>query len=160
MSLTIRKKMLIRTHLAIAVFFILLFLPSVSSKIIFSAVVLAATFLPDLDSAFSTIGKFKVSRVMQLFIKHRGFLHSFTLCIIVSIILAFFLPVLSLGFFLGYSLHLLEDSFSINGIRFFWPLKKTSSGWLRTGSLFETNLFIIFILVDLIVFMIMMKRVF
>ena len=113
--------MLIRTHVAIAVFFLLLFLPSVSNKIVFSAMVLAATFLPDLDSAFSTIGKFKVSKIMQLFIKHRGILHSFTFCVVVSIAIAFFIPVVALGFFLGYSLHLLGDSFSIDGVRFFGP---------------------------------------
>jgi len=149
--------MMLRTHLAINILFILLFLPHVTSYYIFLPVALIATLLPDLDTGFSTIGKMKGSRIIQFFVRHRGLFHSFTLCIIISVIFAAFIPLLALPFFLGYSLHLLADSYTFEGIKPFWPLKKSSSWLLRTGSFAETSLFIFFLIADLFVFVLVIK---
>ena len=141
--------MLIRTHLALSVLAIFLFLPHVSSKFLFIIVCLVATFIPDIDSGFSTLGKRGVFRVLQVFTKHRGFIHSFTFCLLISLILAVFWPVASLGFFLGYGLHLFSDSFTREGITPFWPYNKTSSWRLKTGGRIETSIFVFLLLADL-----------
>lgn len=147
--------MLLRTHLALAVFVILLFVEHVNDQLVFIFVALIATALPDIDSGFSTVGKMKGFRFLQFFVRHRGLIHSFTFCIIVSLILAVFWPIVSLAFFLGYALHIFVDSFTIEGVAPFWPYKKKSSWRLRTGSIVETTLFLILIFFDiaLVIFM-------
>ena len=155
--------MLLRTHLAIVIMALLLFLPHIdgaSAKIIFIFITLIATMLPDIDTGFSTIGKFRGFRFLQFFVRHRGIIHSFSFAIAVSIILAIFWPMASLGFFLGYGIHLLVDSFTIDGIQPFWPYKKTSSWRLKTGSLIETTLFITFILIDIALLILLLVGVF
>lgn len=142
--------MLLRTHLALIVFAIVLFVGHVNNKLLFIFVALIATMLPDIDCAFSTLGKHKGLRIFQFFVKHRGLIHSFTFCIIVSFILAFFFPTASFGFFLGYGLHLFVDSFTVEGIIPFWPYLKKSNWRVRTGGLIESSLFLIFVLVDII----------
>lgn len=143
--------MLGRTHVAITIAFILLFLPHIAAnKIIFVCVALLATLLPDIDNDASTLGKHKIFRFLQFFVKHRGFLHSLTFCILVSLAFAFFLPLFALAFFLGYSLHLFADSFTEQGITPFWPWKRVSQWHFRTGSHAETTLFIILVAVDII----------
>lgn len=140
--------MLIRTHLAIAVFVILLFVLHVNNPLVFVVVTLIATMLPDVDSAFSTLGKGKHWRILQFFAEHRGPIHSFTFCIIIAIVLSFFFPTLAFGFFLGYGTHLFVDSFTKEGIVAFWPYDKKSNGPLKTGGVLESSVFLIFLLVD------------
>jgi membrane-bound metal-dependent hydrolase YbcI (DUF457 family) len=53
-------------------------------------------------------------------------------------------PILGLSFFVGYSIHLFIDSFTPEGIAFFWPYKKRSCWRIRTGSLIERSLFFFF----------------
>ncbi len=142
--------MLIRTHLAIAAFFIILFFNHVNSKIVFVVMVIAATFLPDIDCAASTLGQHKIFRFLQFFVKHRGMIHSFSMAFLISLILAVVWPVASLGFFLGYGIHLFGDSFTKEGIQPFWPYSKKSYGFITTGGRMEITVFVIFIIVDLL----------
>jgi len=141
--------MLKRTHLAIAVFVILLFIPHVNNKLVFTFVALIATLLPDIDLSDSTVGKRKGFRLLQFFVEHRGPIHSLTLCIIISIILSFFFPTLAFAFFLGYSVHLLSDSFTKDGIMPFWPYDKKVSWRLKTGEVIESSVFLVFLIVDI-----------
>ncbi len=140
--------MLIKTHLAITIFFILLFIPAVENKVVFSAVALIATFLPDMDSRFSSIGKKPIVRILNFFTKHRGMIHTFTFLISLTVILVLIFPVAAFGFFLGYGLHLLADSFTIQGIIPFYPLKKKSAGKIKTGSMLERGIFVGLIIAD------------
>lgn len=140
--------MLVKTHFAIGLFTALLFLPHVANKAVFLAVVLLVSLIPDVDSGFSTLGRNILFRPIQLFTKHRGFFHSFTLCFGVSFLLAWFLPVLALPFFLGYASHLAADSFTVDGIRPLWPSKKVIQGGVRVGGVTERTIFIIFLLID------------
>lgn len=144
--------MLIRTHLAITVLAILLFIPHISAKILFVIVALATTFLPDIDNAFSTLGQHKIFRFLQFFTKHRGLLHSFTFCIIVSVLFALFIPSITFAFFLAYALHLFADSFTIIGIVPFWPLKGKSAWKVKTGGRIEVTIFVFFVVLDFLVF--------
>jgi len=144
--------MMLRTHLAITLFAIFLFLPHVTNEFVFILIALISTALPDIDTGFSTVGEMKGSRIFQLLVKHRGIFHSFTFCVLIALILSFFFPILALPFFVGYSLHLFADSFTKEGIKPFWPSKKVSSWKLRTGSYTETGLFVIFLVADLLIF--------
>lgn len=53
--------------------------------------------------------------------------------LVITLFFALFFPVISLPFFLGYSLHLFADSFTIQGIKPFYPIKKVSSWKIKTG---------------------------
>jgi inner membrane protein len=140
--------MLIKTHLAISVFAIILFFPYVNYPIQFIFLALFATVLPDFDTRFSKYGKNYFARVLQFFTKHRGMLHSITLCTLLSLLLAIFTPILAFGFFLGYSLHLLADSFTEKGIPLFWPLKYNAKGFIKTGGVVEKGIFFTIIIAD------------
>jgi len=142
--------MLGKTHLAIGAFAMIFFLPHVNNKLIFVPVILIASILPDIDSGFSTLGKKRIFRPVQFLTKHRGVLHTFTFCIGVSIFLAFYLPTFAFPFFLGYGLHLLADSWTIEGIKPFWPLKDESRGKVRVGGTIEEGIFMVFVLLDVI----------
>lgn len=139
-----------KTHLAIAALFIILFIPLVSTPVLFSFVALFAAALPDIDTKFSSIGRLKINRILQFVSKHRGVFHSLTFCLAVSLLLAFFIPVLAFAFFLGYSLHIFTDSFTKEGIPVFWPLGKRASGFLVTGGVVEKGVFFSFIAIDFV----------
>jgi len=143
--------MLIRTHLAFSLFFILILLPFISSKIFFVAVALLATYIPDIDLKNSKLGKKKIFRPLQIFVKHRGFFHSFTFLFLITFLLLLFLPILSLGFFLGYSSHLFLDSFTPEGIKPFYPFKKKSAGKFKTGGKVETFSFFVLLFLNLLI---------
>ena len=147
--------MLTRTHLAIVIFFILFFINSVQHKFIFVAVALIATLLPDVDSQFSKLGRKKIFRIVQFFVKHRGIFHSYTFAILITLIFVFFIPQIALGFFLGYGLHLLGDSFTLEGIVPFYPYKRKVRGKMRTGGRTEIIVFFAFVIVD--AFLLIMK---
>ncbi len=142
--------MLLRTHLAFGILMIILFVQHVNDKLIFMAMVLIATVLPDLDSGFSSWGRHLIFRPLQFFVKHRGIIHSFTVAVLISVVLAMFWPVVSLGFFLGYSVHLICDSFTKEGVQPFWPLRAKSIGFISTGGRIEDSIFIGLVLLDLI----------
>ncbi len=142
--------MLIKTHLAITLFLVLLLLPFVKMPLLFLLIALIATYIPDIDSKNSKIGNHWYLRPFQWIARHRGFVHSFTFLFLITLLLALFLPFLALGFFIGYSSHLIADSFTLNGIKPFYPCKKRSCGGVNTGGLNELNVFVLFILLDVI----------
>ena len=143
--------MLLRTHLAITILAVLLLISHVEHKILFVVVALIATLIPDIDSGVSTLGRKRYFAPIQFIINHRGILHSFTFLILATVVLALFLPLFALPFFLGYSLHLFADSFTIMGIKPFYPSHATSSGRIRTGGRIEKIIFTLFFLLDILV---------
>ncbi|MDO8508663.1 MAG: metal-dependent hydrolase [Nanoarchaeota archaeon] len=147
--------MIKRTHLVIGLAAGLHFLPFVKHKFIFIPIILIASLMPDIDSGFSQLGKKKIFRPVQLVLTHRGPLHSYTIGVLFSLILALFFPILALPFFLGYFFHLFADSFTVNGIKPFWPLKFQSSGVVRTGGLIDRWIFFIFALIDIVLFVLL-----
>ena len=141
--------MLLRTHLLVGLFFGLLLLPY-ENKLIFVGVALIASIIPDIDSRFSKIGKKKTFRILQFFVKHRGIIHSFPFLLIVSVVFWFIFSSIILPFFLGYASHLLIDGFTKQGIRPFYPFKFRIKGIIRTGRRFETLVFVVFLVGDLV----------
>ena len=144
-----------KTHLVIALAIALALIEQVSYKFFFVPILLITSLLPDIDSSNSLIGHKWYFRPLQFFVKHRGFLHSFSFCIFISIIFALFLPVVALPFFLGYGSHLLLDSFSVDGVQPYWPLKIRLQGRLKTGGRVEDALFISFVIIDVILFILL-----
>lgn len=144
--------MLIRTHLVITLFFILLLISVVEHKVIFFVFAVLATYVPDIDSRYSSLGRRRIARILQFFTKHRGITHSFTFLILIAFLIALFFPKVSLGFFVGYASHLIADSFTKEGIRPFYPLKVVSRGGVTTGGIFEKGILYSFIAVDILIF--------
>lgn len=148
---------MLKTHLALSVLVAVMFLSHVSNKFLFILVIIAATIIPDIDTGFSTAGKNIFFRPLQFFVSHRGIFHSFTFCIIVSFVIAWFFPQASLAFFLGYGFHLFLDSFTSEGIMPFWPWRKVSSGIFKTGGRVETSFFVILLVLDLLAVVMFVK---
>ncbi len=141
---------MLKTHIIITLFFVLLLLNFVSNKIIFILIALLATYIPDIDTYNSKLGRKKIFRPLQIFVKHRGFFHSFTFLFLITFFLVLFFPFIALGFFVGYASHLFADSFTVDGITPFYPWKKKTSGLLKTGSSLETSIFVIMIIINLL----------
>lgn len=150
--------MLIRTHLAITVLAILILIPFVNNKLIFIIIALFSTFIPDIDSRYSKLGKKKIFRPAQFITKHRGILHSFSLLFLLSLIIIHFYPVIALPFFVGYGLHLLADSLTLNGIQPFYPIRGKISGFIKTGGYFEKIVLITIVGISLILFLIEIQK--
>ena len=152
-----------RTHFAITALALLLFLPHISyfsDKVVFILVAALATYIPDIDTENSKFGKYLGAGIVRFFTKHRGLFHSLTFCIAVSLVLALIFPIFALPFFLGYGLHILADSFTLEGVTPFWPSKKVSSWKIKTGSIKETSVFVFFVILDLVVLVMVFKSIF
>ena len=143
--------MLKRTHLVVGIGAVLYFLDvaQLRNKLIFSVVVLIASLLPDLESAFFSTERRGIIRRFKMISPKQGILHTYTFCIAVAIFLALFFPVYAFPFFVGYSFHLFLDSFTPQGIRAFWPLKKRSKGYIHAGGKMDYMIFYILIIVDI-----------
>jgi inner membrane protein len=137
-----------KTHLAIGGALALAFLPAVNNKWVFFPLVLIASIFPDVDTGFSTIGANKMFRPLQWFVNHRGLIHSFTICVLFSVFLAFVWGPLGLPVFLGYSFHLLADSFTVEGIEPFWPFGKRIEGTIKVNGIMEQPIFFVFLIID------------
>jgi membrane-bound metal-dependent hydrolase YbcI (DUF457 family) len=67
-----------------------------------------------------------------------------------AFLLAWFFPIIAFPFFLGYGTHLIVDSWTIEGIIPFWPLRYSLKGNVRTGGAFENILFYFFVIADFV----------
>ena len=132
-----------RIHLLIGFFAAIFFLPDVNNKLVFFPVVMIASLIPDIDSLIAPKKDYKILRQLKSK-SYKDFMHSYTLCIILSALLAFFYPILALPFFIGYSFHLFFDSLTVPGTTPFWPLKIKSKGFIVPGG--KTEKIITFIL--------------
>jgi inner membrane protein len=120
------------------------------SQIVFLAVIIFASMLPDIDTVDSFIGK--KAKLISMFLAHRGFFHSITAAILFTIA-AFIIAnntYLALAFAVGYLSHLFLDSLTKKGVQWFWPSKKRICGVLRTGRIWDWILLLLFLGLDLI----------
>lgn len=138
--------MIKRTHLALGCGLALYFLPHVKDKLIFFLIVLISSLLPNIGE-ISSLRKGRDKQGKSTI--NRGILHTYTLCILISILLTFFYPIAALPFFIGYSFHLTLDSFTSEGIQPFWPFKKRIHGKISAGGRIDKIIFYIFSLVDI-----------
>ena len=138
--------MLIRTHLAVGMAAALYFLPHVNDKVIFFVTVIIATLIPEFGAVFSM--RKNNSTTPRILKPLLTVMKTYTFTLIVALVLALFYPVFALPFFIGYSFHLFLDTFTVEGIRPYWPFKKVSSGRINTGSKVDMTIFIIFLIFD------------
>ena len=118
------------------------FLPYVKNKLVFFPIVMIASLIPDIDSLISPKKNYKILKKFKSQ-SYKDFMHSYTLCIVLSLLIAFFYPILALPFFVGYSFHLFFDSLSADGTIPFWPLKIRSKGFIIPGGKTEKTIMVI-----------------
>jgi inner membrane protein len=139
--------MMFRTHFVIGLLVGLLllgFLKPVSPVVFMFGFVLASV-LPDIDYPKSKVGRRvrPVSSLFHILFGHRGFLHTvYPSLLLFFVLLMFKQQILAVAVVFGYILHLLLDSMTVDGVKFFWPLWPAHFKWrLRTGGLMDIVIF-------------------
>lgn len=113
--------------------------------------------LPDIDEPNSFIGQRTrgVSDLIHALFDHRGMTHSLVGIAFTSILMLLLVSTTIFSFttalcvILGYCLHIIEDSFSVSGVKWLLPFskKRYQSGFhilaYRTGGLAEMGVFLI-----------------
>lgn len=110
--------------------------------------VLLATVFVDIDAWNSKGGNQWYLRPFQWVTRHRGFLHSLFVGLILSLIVGGFSNWAGFGFFVGYVSHLFLDCLTLSGVRFFWPLKFRIRGFVKSGSWVEDVVFVLLLILD------------
>ena len=145
--------MLLRTHLVFSVFLYLMLVEHLSFSFVFVIFLLLGTMFVDIDHKKSKIGNRWYLRPLQLFLSHRGIVHTLLGGIVLSGLIYFFNRVAGLGFGFGYLSHLFLDMLTIQGVALFRPLSKKKIGLgLRTGGLIEEIIFVLLLLADVYLF--------
>jgi inner membrane protein len=108
------------------------------NQIVFLALVMFGSALPDIDHPQSKIGRnFKI---VGFLFEHRGFFHSFLVIPLIAFGIYYFthslVYVLPLG--IGYISHLLSDAITREGIMPLHPISRwRMNGLVKTGGAFE-----------------------
>jgi len=138
-----------KTHLAagiLAAIALTKYIPSKSS-IAFLAAVIIGSVAPDIDCPKSRVGKKLkiISWMLNFLFKHRGFMHTIYPAAIIFLTFTFLdHKLIGTGFLIGYTVHLIADSLTQEGIQPFLPLsKKRVKGLIKTGGLAEYGLFLL-----------------
>ena len=147
--------MMFRTHLVFAFLIGIIFSFLSQGKIIlFFSLLLISAGLPDIDNPKSKFGrKIKIiSWIVNLLFKHRGIFHSLFFVFGISFLgFWFFGEVVFWGLFLGSLSHLVADSFTLNGISFFYPFKFfTLKGFVKTNGKLEFVIFYFLFIIDIL----------
>lgn len=151
-----------RTHLATTLAVSLPIMTNTGNVNVVSVIALGlGAMFPDIDEPHSWIGSRTrgLSDVIKLFFGHRGITHSLFglflafMTVILLITLTPFKIMTGVFFLIGYALHLIEDSFSKSGVKWFIPFtdKAYQSGkgivYYKTGGLIENLIFLITVFV-------------
>lgn len=134
-----------RIHFLIGAFMALYFLPVVVHKVVFFPMVLLASFIPDLDAVIFPKKDWRVLQPLKN-PTYKDFMHSYTVCLFLSIVVALLYPILALPFFIGYSTHLFFDSLTVIGICPFWPFKSRVNWVISPGGKIEKTIEIMLVL--------------
>ena len=108
--------------------------------------VLLATAFVDIDIKNSNAGNHWYLRPFQWLTKHRGFLHSLIVGLLLSLIIASISQWAGFGFFVGYISHLLLDCLTKSGVKLFWPFGWKIKGFVRSGGIVEQVIFVLLLL--------------
>lgn len=110
---------------------------------------------PDLDHKNSKAGRLlkPVSWLLHTVFGHRGLIHSLLGALFLSFVFGFLIQFVGLSsrltgwFFFGFLAHLVGDSLTPSGIKWFYPFsKKRFRSFIRTGSMIEV-LFLALVLI-------------
>jgi len=144
--------MLFYTHLLFSVLIGLYLLPYFNfNKIIFISLIAFFSLVLDIDKANSKLGKKLglISILINFIFGHRKLFHSL-LFIVAGYLILSFSSLLAISFLIGTLSHLILDSFTKEGVRPFYPLKFHIRNYIKTGSIIEIILAIIFLLLIII----------
>jgi len=151
--------MMFHTHLVFAFFLGLMSLKflNFSNPYLFLILVLIFSLLPDIDMAKSKIGKKTgfVSKIIEFLFGHRGIFH--TIYPAVGLFILFYYlgyKLIAFSALIGYLSHLLIDGLTLSGVNLLKPLNLRINGFIKTGSIFEHLVFVIFLLADIVYFII------
>jgi inner membrane protein len=114
---------------------------------VLGAVLMGAIFV-DLDSWNSKVGR--KFRFLSWFFRHRGFLHSLTACLLLSLFAGLFSLWLCFGFFVGCVSHLFLDALTLRGVALFWPFGLRLRGFIRSGGWIEDVVFVLLLGLDIV----------
>ncbi len=135
--------MLFHTHLLFGLFFFIVFriFFSGGNEVLFLALVLLGSVLPDLDQNRSKIHRWSglIGIIVGYFVKHRGILHSvFFMFFSFAVASFFFGSYYGFGLLLGVTAHLVGDGLTPAGIKLFYPISKMRiKGPIKVGSIGE-----------------------
>lgn len=145
--------MLFRTHFVFSLAIFLFFVDFFKNKFVFGLFFLFAILFVDLDSRRSRLGRLFIFRPIQWFVNHRGVFHSFFFIFFISLVLFLFNKDAGTGFFIGAFSHIFLDCFNVKGVKIFWPLFNFKiKGFIKSGSILEEILFVLFITIDFFLF--------
>lgn len=84
------------------------------------------SLLPDIDTPKSYIGRrlYPIAYILNKQFEHRGLIHSLIPVVALAILGLLFHSIFLATMALGFLLHLVEDGFSLSGIRWLQPIKK------------------------------------
>ena len=141
--------MMLVTHLSFALLAglaITKYIDFSANSYLFVVFVLLASVIPDVDCSDSVIGR--RFRLLSVFVKHRGFFHSITFAVALAIIVFLITQnsYYAFAIIIGFSSHIILDSFTRAGTSPFWPGKLRIKGKLRTGRLVDGVLFFVFLI--------------
>lgn len=130
-------------------------------------VLIFSSIFPDIDTPYSKISKFMPNFILFFFkfFKHRGFTHTIFGIIFFSILFYFILNDFNIHnkllyvfvFTFGYTLHIIGDMVTYAGINSFLffdkkNIKLKCFNSFLVGSMYEKNLYIIFLTINLLFF--------
>lgn len=157
--------MLYKTHLTTSLAVCLPVLAATGNFTVGNCIAIGiGALLPDVDEPYSWIGRKTrgISDLLHDVFGHRGMTHSLLGITFVLIPILFAIAMTPLSFFTGmcvvagYVLHLIEDSFSANGVKWLLPIsnEKFQSGfhiiYYRTGGSVEIGILILSTIILLI----------
>ena len=142
------------THLAFGflVSLIVLNFINIENTILFILVTIFFSIFPDIDETRSKIGrKYNlISKIINFFFGHRGFIHTIYIPLILFFIFSFINNEISIAILIGYFSHLFLDAITKAGIRPLYPIiNKRINGPFKTNSIIEKIIFISIISVNL-----------
>lgn len=140
--------MLFRTHVLFGVFCFLILDRFVLMPFWVLGFVLIGSIFVDIDSCSSKIGK-KFWFLSWPF-RHRGILHSFVVCVFLSLIVGIMNRWMGFGFGVGYVSHLVLDGFTRMGVKLFWPFGFRVKGFVKSGSWVEDVVFVLLLVLDVL----------
>ncbi len=135
--------MLFHTHIFLGIVFFFLFKDYFSGRneLIFFALILLGSVLPDIDSKNSKINQWSgfIGKIIAIFAKHRGMFHSLFFYLFLFFAISYFTrQYYAFGLFLGYLAHLISDGMTLAGVQVFYPFSKFKlKGPIKVGSFTE-----------------------
>lgn len=144
--------MLARTHLVFALLIGLLTFKYFNlNPILFIAVTVLVSSLPDIDHPKSKIGRrIKIlSYPINFIFGHRKLFHSIFAAIGLSFAIWYLFGSYYIPFFIGFVSHLIGDALTVQGVNFIYPFKEFRiKGFITTGGFLENVLFFVFIVLN------------